>query len=403
MTIGSRMVRKIILKQSGKRSFHGNHPWILEHSIHEPGTKPQVGEVVDLVREDGKFVGRGFYNPHSRIRIRLFTWDPEESLDERLILKRLDRAIEHRGRLGLTDATNAIRLVFSEADQLSGLVVDRYAEHLVIQLTSAALQPFISAIADRLFALYRPLTISLLMDERSAKTEGLEAQHRFLVGSPSEEHVEIQENGLRWTVDLAGGQKTGYYLDQRENRLAATRWIPKNARVLDVCTYVGGFALTIARYCETASIVAVDSSEKALQAAQKHAEMNGLAERLKFIQSDFFDFLSDQVDGGHTYDAIVLDPPRLASSREHLKRALAAYHRLNYLAMRLLREGGTLITCSCSGRVSRPEFREVLKGVASRAKREVQVLEERAAAPDHPSCLSCPETDYLKCMMARVL
>jgi 23S rRNA (cytosine1962-C5)-methyltransferase len=262
---------------------------------------------------------------------------------------------------------------------------------------------YVTAISERLYELYRPMSISLQIDERTAKSEGIEPQIKFLMGSAPAEPVEIVENGLHWRVDLNGGQKTGYYLDQRENRLASVRWIPDHANVLDVCTYIGGFALTIAKNRPNASIMAVDTSEKALQTARDHATLNGVQDRVKFINADFFDYLSAQVDAGATYDAIVLDPPRLASSRDNLQRALAAYHRLNFLALRLLRPGGTLVTCSCSGRVSRHEFRDMLKGVATRVRREIQILEDRGAAADHPSCLSCPETDYLKCIIARVL
>ncbi len=396
-------VRQIILKQTKKRGFDGHHPWILEHSIHEPGSTPAVGQVVDLVREDGKFLGRGLYNSHSRIRVRIYTWDSSEALDTDLILRRLDRAIEHRARMATGEPGESMRLVFSEADQLSGLVVDKYADHIVLQLTSAALMGYVTAISERLYELYRPMSISLQIDERTAKSEGIEPQIKFLMGSAPAEPVEIVENGLHWRVDLNGGQKTGYYLDQRENRLASVRWIPDHANVLDVCTYIGGFALTIAKNRPNASIMAVDTSEKALQTARDHATLNGVQDRVKFINADFFDYLSAQVDAGATYDAIVLDPPRLASSRDNLQRALAAYHRLNFLALRLLRPGGTLVTCSCSGRVSRHEFRDMLKGVATRVRREIQILEDRGAAADHPSCLSCPETDYLKCIIARVL
>jgi 23S rRNA (cytosine1962-C5)-methyltransferase len=286
---------------------------------------------------------------------------------------------------------------------LSGLVVDKYAEHLVVQLTAAALYPVLDTIVDRLFHHYRPLSISLQIDERTAKSEGMEIEQRFLVGHAPEDSVLIEENDLQWMVDVVGGQKTGYYLDQRENRLAAARWTQPEARVLDICCYVGGFALTIAKHCTTREIIAVDSSDKALQSAQQHAKLNQLENRVTWEQNDFFDALSNRLDASEKFDTIVLDPPRLAGSRDHIQRALSAYHRLNYLAVRMLNPGGTLVTCSCSGRVSRDDFRDMLRGVGTRTRREIQVLEERGAAPDHPSCMSCPETDYLKCIIARIL
>lgn len=396
-------LRQIILKKTNKRHFSGRHPWILAGSLLEPGSTPRVGEQVDLVDEDGKWIGRGLYNPESRIRIRLYTWDANEWVDESLIISRLDRAIQLRSALSSGDHRSAMRVVFSEADQLSGLVVDRYGEHIVVQVTAAALLPFLDKIVERLFHHYRPLSISLQIDERTAKSEGIEPVDKFLIGHPPENTVTIDENGLQWIVDIVGGQKTGYYLDQRENRMAAARWTRPGARVLDICCYVGGFALTLCKHSSPGQVIAVDSSAKALDAARAHAKLNGLEDRVEWEQADFFDALSSKLDRGEKFDTIILDPPRLAGSREHLQRALAAYHRLNYLAMRMLNPGGILVTCSCSGRVSRSDFRDMLRGVATRTRREVQIIEDRGAAPDHPSCMSCPETDYLKCIIARVL
>ncbi len=395
--------RKLILNQSKKFSFTGRHPWILDHSIHLPASQPEAGEIVELVREDGKFIGSGFYNPNSRIRVRLLTWKPEETIDDAFFRERIDRAISLRTHYSASANNQSMRLVFSEADQLSGLIVDKFGEHLVIQVNSFGLLPFIDTIAQRLFEIYRPLSIVQLIDEKSAKSEGMQPGMTTLMGSVPEEPIELEENGLLWKVDLAHGQKTGYYLDQRDNRFAAARWTPRNARVLDVCTYLGGFALTIAKHATTSTIVAVDSSERALQSALANAERNGLQDRVDFVQADFMDYLSNELDLGTRFDMIVLDPPRLASSRDNMRRALAAYHRINYLAMRMLEPGGILVTCSCSGRVNRNDFRDMLKGVADRTSREVQILEERGAPPDHPVSLNCPESDYLKCTIARVL
>jgi len=362
----------------------------------------KIGEQVDLISGDGKWIGRGLYNPNSRIRVRLYTWDEKEYIDSALLVQRIDRAIGLRSRFSSGSPLEAFRVIFSEADQLSGLVVDKYGDHLVIQMTSASLVQFQEAIVERLYHHYRPLSVSLQIDERTAASEGMEAKHLFLIGHAPEEPVLIDENGLKWNVDLVGGQKTGYYLDQRDNRLAAARWTQDHARVLDICCYVGGFSLTIAKHRPNASITAVDSSDKALQKAAEHAKLNGLEDRVVWEHSDFFDALSNRVDANERYDTIVLDPPRLAGHRDHIQRALSAYHRLNFLAVRLLNPGGTLVTCSCSGRVSREEFRDMLRGVSQRTRREIQIVEERSASPDHPVCLSCPETDYLKCIVARV-
>jgi 23S rRNA (cytosine1962-C5)-methyltransferase len=395
-------IRQIILKSKDKRSFSGRHPWILANSIVEPASTVELGEQVDLINGEGKWIGRGFYNPDSRIRVRLYTWDEKESLDSELVRHRIDRAIELRSRFSTGAHDEAFRVIFSEADQLSGLVVDKYGDHLVLQITSACLLQFQDAIVDRLVHHYRPMSVSIQVDDRTAASEGMEAKHEFVVGHAPEEPITIVENGLKWNVDLLGGQKTGYYLDQRDNRFAAARWTKENAKVLDVCCYVGGFSLTIARHRPQATITAIDSSERALEFARQHAKLNGLDDRVVWEQADFFEALSNRVDAKEIFDTIVLDPPRLAGHRDHIQRALSAYHRLNYLAVRLLSPGGTLVTCSCSGRVSREEFRDMLRGVSQRTRREIQILEERSASPDHPVCLSCPETDYLKCIIARV-
>ncbi len=396
-------LRQIILRPDKRGGHRGHHPWILASSIIEPASTPRVGEIVDIVTADGKWIGRGLYNSNSRIRVRVYTWTQDQPIDDAFFTGRVEQAIELRGRIAKFGQYQAMRIVFSEADRLSGLVVDKYDEHLVVQLTAAALRPYLDAIIHQLTRHYRPLSISVSIDERTAASEGVEAEHWFAVGTEPSEPISIEENGLKWQVDLNGGQKTGYYLDQRDNRVAAARWTPTHARVLDVCTYVGGFALHIAKHSNTREIIAIDSSAKALATAREHAQLNGLGERVQWVQDDFFHALSSRVDAKESFDMIVLDPPRLASSRDHLQRALSAYHRLNYLAVRLLRPGGILVTCSCSGRVSRVDFRDMLMGVANRANREIQVVENRAAAADHPVSISCPETDYLKCMIARVV
>jgi 23S rRNA (cytosine1962-C5)-methyltransferase len=249
----------------------------------------------------------------------------------------------------------------------------------------------------------QPESITLQIDPKTAQSEGMEEADTTLWGAVPPGPMTMRENGLEWGIDLAGGQKTGYYLDQRENRLAAARWAPRDARVLDVCTYAGGFALTIAHFAPSARITAIDSSARALELAMANAQRNALVDRVVWEQSDLFEALSSRVDRREIVDMIVLDPPKLAGSRDQIQRALSAYHRLNYLAVRCLRPGGILVTCSCSGRVSRDSFREMLQGVSVRARRDLQILENRGAAADHPVAIHCPETDYLKCVIARVV
>lgn len=393
----------IQLHPSRKKHRLGRHPWILASSIVEPKDPPKLGELVDLLHTDGRWLGRGLYNPHSRIRIRMLSWDANESIDEAWLDARLDRAFELRQGMPGGSALDAVRLIFSEADFLGGFIVDRFGPHFVIQLTAAAVLPWLDQVTQRLKERYSPESISLIIDERTAKSEGIEPQSRVLEGVLPEAPFEILENGLRWTIDLREGQKTGYYLDQRDNRRAAADWTPPGASVLDVCTYAGGFALTIARHAQPSKVIAVDSSAKALEWARGNADRNGLSQGIEWEQADFYDALSRRLESRELFDVIVLDPPRMAGSRDQVDRALAAYHRLNYLACRILNPGGILVTCSCSGRVTRGDFLDMLHGVAVRVRRDLQILENRGPSPDHPTSIHCPETDYLKCIIARVL
>jgi 23S rRNA (cytosine1962-C5)-methyltransferase len=397
------MIRSIRLRASLKKQRLGRHPWILATSIEEPKDPPAVGELVELTHSDGRWVGRGLYNPHSRIRIRMLSWSPNEQIDAVWLDSRLDRALDLRFDMPGSSQLDAIRLVFSEADFLSGLIVDRFQSHIVVQVTAAAILPWLDQIVQRLKDRCNPESISLQIDERTARSEGTEPRSEVIHGDLPDAPIEIRENDLRWIIDLRQGQKTGYYLDQRDNRMAAARWTPHGARVLDVCTYVGGFALTIAQHANPQQIIAVDSSAKALEWAQGNAQRNGFGDRVLWEQNDFYASLSQRLEQRELFDMIVLDPPRLAGSRDQVARALAAYHRLNYLAVRILRPGGILVTCSCSGRVSRSDFLFMLYGVANRVGRDMQILENRSAAPDHPVSIHCPETDYLKCLIARVL
>jgi 23S rRNA (cytosine1962-C5)-methyltransferase len=402
-------IRSVRLKTGKSRESIGRHPWILDTSLVESVSPPRLGEQVDVLGGDGKWIGRGLFHPESRIRVRLYAWDPSDWISNELFDRRVAQALRLRRQILLkTPNSDSFRWINSEGDHLSGLIVDSFAGHLVIQITAAVILPFLDRIISQLVEELQPKSILLNIDEKTAKSEAIEPQDRLIVGQLPSEPVSIRENGLTWKVDLRGGQKTGSYLDQRDNRLAAASWTPDGAKVLDICTYTGGFALTIAKHarlkgvpCE--SVVAVDSSAKALELAKLNAQENGIEDQVDWHQGDFFEELSARVDRQETHDMIVLDPPKLAGSRDKVPKALAAYHRLNYLAMRCLRPEGILVSCSCSGRVGRWEFLDVLLGAARRAQRDMQILEIRGASADHPVNIHCPETDYLKCVIARVL
>lgn len=400
----STRIRAVRLKPGKGRESLGRHPWILEASLVESVSPPRLGEQVDVLGADGRWIGRGLYHPESRIRVRMYVWSQDQWIDAERFAVRIGQAIELRRQyLAGSGQVDGLRWINSEGDFLSGLVVDGFAGHLVVQVNARVLMPYLDGILGQLVEHIKPLSISLSIDEKTARSEGLEVQERLVYGQLPEGTLSLRENGLTWRVDLVGGQKTGYYLDQRENRLAASRWVPAGARVLDVCTYAGGFALTLAKLGDGASVVGVDSSTRALDLGRQNAAANGILGGVEWEQADFFEALSARVDRQELFDMVVLDPPKLAGARDKVPRALAAYHRLNYLAIRCLRPGGVLVSCSCSGRVSRSDFVDVLLGAARRAGRDLQILENRGPSADHPVNIHCPETDYLKCLIGRVL
>lgn len=391
----------VILKRQKARTFYRRHPWVLDSAIDRVDGPVVDGQVVDVVSDRGRFIARGVFNGHSHIRVRLYTWDQQEPIDEHLLRRRLERAIVLRDRLGHRDPQGAERLVFSEADGLSGLVVDRYGRYLVLQVTSLAMALQVNVLAAALAELLQPAGIVLRTDAAAVEMEGLHLTEGPCWGDPPPDVVEIVEHGVRYQVDLAGGQKTGFYLDQRDNRLAAARYLA-GRRVLDAFCYTGGFALTAAMQGKADRVWAFDSSDRAIALARTNAAINRV-ENVEFHRGDAFDTLEHLVQQGERFSAVVLDPPKFAGGRRSVPQAMRAYHWLNRLAVQLLEPDGILVTCSCSGRVSREQFQDVLVGVAEKTRREICILEQRGAAPDHPVHVGCPETQYLKCFVCRVL
>ena len=391
---------QLFVRSEKAKVLSARHPWIWDQTIVEPALPLEPGSVVDLLLADGRWVGRGIYNPASRIRVRLYQWTDSQPLDDAWFAGRLSTACRLRDDWqSVNGALDAVRLVNSEGDGLSGLVIERFGKFAVVQVTAAGMQNWLPAIAGWLVDHYSLEGVWLRIDEKMAKAEGMQAEERVLLGSAPTEPITIEEYGVKLTLDLTAGQKTGYYLDQRANRLQAARWM--RGRMLDVCTYAGGFALAACRHGRTQEVVAIDASARALGEAAENARLNGI-DSISFVQADCFEELDRLVSIGERFDSIVLDPPRLAGSREHKAAALRAYHRLNLMAIRLLNPEGILVTCSCSGRISREEFMETLTACARRAGRGLQILEQRGADFDHPWEVACPESEYLKCIIARV-
>jgi 23S rRNA (cytosine1962-C5)-methyltransferase len=379
--------------------FLARHPWVLAKSLITPPTPPEPGAVVEVAGPNGKFMARGVYNGQSHVRVRLYTWRESEPLDEAFWRTRLRHSIDLRQTLGYVGSDSATRLVFSEADGLSGLIVDRYGDWLVVQVAALAIHQRLELILRLLIELLPVRGIVVRTDAKIAQAEGLPVRDELAWGEPPPADMLVYEHGLQYAIDLISGQKTGLYLDQRENRRVAAGYMG-GRRVLDVCCYVGGFSLAAAKLGQAAEVLGIDSSAKAVEQARRNAAANKVTVAT-FQTGECFETLEQLAQTQQRFDAIVLDPPRFANSRQAIDQALRAYFRLNRLAVDLLNPGGILVTCSCSGRVSREEFQQMLAGVSQKSGRDLQLLEARGPAPDHPVRLACPETDYLKCFILR--
>lgn len=392
---------RIVLAEGREAPFLGGHPWLFSGAIQSVEGDPADGDEVDVVSSSGAFVARGLYNSRSQIRVRLYRWEPEP-LDDAFFSDLLGDAVRLRhGILGLGSPTGACRLVFSEGDGLSGLTVDRYGPYLSVQLTSLALARRREALLDALERLIEPRGIVLRTEKGILEEEGLELRDGLLRGELPEGPYEIEDGGLRFAVDLRTGQKTGFYLDQRQNRARAAAYA-RGRSVADVCCYTGGFSVALAAAGAT-SVEGVDASEGALALAQANAARNGVSGVTSFVKADAFKWLEEAVDRGRTYGMVVLDPPRFARTRKGVGQAIRAYERLNRLAVQCLKPDGILVTCSCSGRVTPAEFADAVGRAGVSVGRGVQILESRGQAADHPVSASCPESSYLKCMICRVV
>ncbi|HVS37646.1 MAG TPA: class I SAM-dependent rRNA methyltransferase [Gemmataceae bacterium] len=390
---------RVVLLPKRARPFYGRHPWVYAGAIASVEGEPADGDVVDLVSHAGHFIARGLFNSRSKIRVRLCSWDAAVELDDAFFRDRLTAAVRLRTALGLDAPGGACRLVFSEGDGLSGVTVDRYDRWLVVQLTSLGLARRREQLTGILVEMLRPEGIYLRTERGIGQLEGLELQDGLLWGRAPEGPVVIEEHGLRFRVNLAEGQKTGFYLDQRDNRQAVARLAAGRA-VLDAFCYSGGFGLHAAR-AGARSVLGVDQSEPALALARENAALNGL-NQLEFLRGDVFVQLEALAARGARFGLIVLDPPKFARDRRAVDEAMRGYRRLQTLALRLLEPEGFLATCCCSGLITADMLEELLGQLAAEEKRDIQIVERRGPSPDHPVSASCLESHYLKCLVTRV-
>ena len=398
---GALLEATVFIKPKRARPFFGRHPWVLDSAVLRVHGEPTDGSVVDVVTHDGNFIARGLWNASSRIRVRLYSFVQDQALDAVFWNARIENAVGLRQQLGLLSKKTGCRLINSEGDSLSGVIVDQYGSYLALQVTALAMAERLDMICDSLERLVQPKGIVLRGAERGlGKLEGLHLPDRLLRGESPVGPIFVEEHGLRFGVDLTEGQKTGYYLDQKENRQAAAAYAA-GRRVLDMFCYSGGFGVASAVSGKASSVLSVDSSIKATSLARANAELNN-ATTMTVEQADAFEKLASLEEENAQFGMVILDPPKFARSRASASDALRAYHRINRLGVDLLEPGGVLVTCSCSGAIARDDFLMMLSAVAQRSGRTLQLLEYRGAAPDHPVNLHCLEGEYLKCVIARV-
>jgi 23S rRNA (cytosine1962-C5)-methyltransferase len=390
-------MNRIHLRKNQERRIRAGHPWVFSNEIWKLPEGLRQGEAVEVLDGRGHYLGNGFYNGHSLISVRLFT-RTHESLDQALFDRRIAAADALRQEL--YPGSKHYRLCYGESDGLPGLIVDRYGDQLVVEIMSLGIDLRRELVVKALTDLLQPACIYERSDSYSRKLEGLHPSVNVLSGELNPEAV-IEENGLKFAVDLEHGQKTGWFFDQRDNRLALRRHV-RGKTVLDAFCHTGGFALNAAAGGATA-VTGLDVSGPAVERARQNAALNGLDGTCTFQQADLMQALKHKVEAGERYDAVVLDPPAFAKNKKSVEPALAGYKEINLRAMKLLPPGGVLVSCSCSYHIEDELFRVMLVDAARDAGRQLQLLEFRHQAQDHPVLLAAKETQYLKCAVMRVV
>ncbi len=398
--------------RKGERAARGGHPWVFADEIAALSGTPQNGELVDVVSEKGKYIGTGWINDRSKIRIRIISTNANDQFDEVFYERRLRYAVDYRKTVMPGEDFTCCRLIFGEADGFPGLTVDRFGDVLVAQVLSLGLEQRKTMIFSLLLKILREMgePIKGIYERNDVKIRELEGmeKNKGIAAIPGSTLTEqdlkpvIIENGLRYEVDVVDGQKTGYFLDQKYNRLAVSR-ICRGKNVLDCFTHTGPFALNAAKG-GAASVTAVDISGEALAQARANFALNGYEKKIETVEANVFDYLTQQAETHkHPFDFIVLDPPAFTKSSHTVKSAFKGYKEINMKAMKLLPRGGYLATCSCSHFMKSEYFVTMLQEAAHDAAVSLRQVEARQQAPDHPILYNVPETDYLKFFIFQVV
>ena len=382
----------VVISSRGSERLRSGHPWVYKSDVRS--AQAEAGAVVRVTDERGRFHGRAFYSDKSQIAIRLLTHD-DVPVDRAFFAERLRRAAAYRQTV--VENTEAYRLVYSEADQLPSVIVDRYGDYLVLQTLSQGSERQKALFVELLVELFSPKGVLERNDPKVRLLEGLEQRVGVLYGDVPAE-ILAKENGITFVYDVAHGQKTGSFLDQRENHWAARRYA--SGEVLDCFSYQGGFALSVAGNCE--HVEGVDMGAAALEVARRNQQLNSIG-NVTFREANTFDLLKEYDEVGRRFQMVILDPPAFAKNRDSLPAAQRGYKEINLRALKLLKPGGYLVTCSCSYHVSEALFLQLIAEAANDAHRTVAVVERRTQAQDHPILLTMPETHYLKCIIIRVL
>ncbi|GGE22075.1 MULTISPECIES: class I SAM-dependent rRNA methyltransferase [Sphingobacterium] len=394
-------MNKIILNKGKDKAAWQLHPWVFSGAISAALGKPQNGDIVSVFNIEDEFIAYGIYNGNSRVAVRLLEWDPRNEINEQWWRNRVTKAVNNRKSL-LNEQNNTVRLIFAEADFLPGLIADKYADFISVQVHSTGIERVKDIIVDQLVQLLQPQGIYERSDLKSREYEGLPDTNGKLFGIMPPEFVDVIENGIHYQVNIAEGQKSGFYCDQRENR-AITAKYAKGKSVLDCFCYSGGFTLN-AFHEGASSVTSVDSSALAIETLKNNVKNNGFdSSKHIAVQSDVNKYLRELGEKGEKFDLIVLDPPKYAPSRATLDKASRAYKDLNRRGLMLLNSGGLLATFSCSGAMDIETFKQVIAWAALDAGKEIQFIYQYCQPEDHPVRASFPEGEYLKGLLVRVV
>ncbi|MBV8821552.1 MAG: class I SAM-dependent rRNA methyltransferase [Ktedonobacteraceae bacterium] len=389
------------LKPHKEESLASGHLWIFSGALQQQPNWIDTGGLVDVKSSTGQFVARGYYNPHIDIAIRILTRNVEEDIDNAFLQRRISSAMALRLAFDVAQ-TNAYRLIHAEGDGLPGLIVDRYADVLVAQIHTAGMERLRPLLVEVLMQETRACGLLLRNDSQARRREGLQVEEPLVVAGDVPTQVSIRENGVQFLVDPWQGQKTGFFLDQRDKRAALRKYV-SGKRVLNCFSYTGGFSVYAALVSQDTHVTSVDVSVSAIETAQRIFTLNGLDPKLhSFLTADVFEYLEAAHQSGALFNVVILDPPAFAKTQSARTQALKAYRRLNSLAMQVLQPGGILLSCSCSGVVGLDDVLGVLAQSAQRLSRSIQLLELYTHALDHPINIAMPETGYLKAVFCRV-